>query len=345
MLALALALIERRHEVIVCCSPDHVDWAARLGVRSVGVGPSMREFVARSMASPRYAMRALPALIAEQFGALLPLASDCDVMLGATLTACGPSFAEKLGLTYRYVTFSPAAIPSAEHPSLFTKSQALPRWLNRLTWWLSAFANNLGLRGVIDAERRKLGLGPIADAWSHLLTPSPIVAADASLAAAPGFDQTGAWFLPETDALSSELEAYLAAGEPPVYVGMGSMPRPDTRVLASLKGRRAIVCGLPAGEGQLQIAEAPHGKLFPRCALVIHHGGAGTVHTAARAGVPQQLVPHATDQFFWKKRVESLGLGDAAAARAFSAKVAVDGVQRAVDLIEAGRAPSRPRLE
>lgn len=334
MLALGLALRSRGHSVVVCAPPDHVARAAALGLTAHPVGPSMSEFVERSMASARYAMKALPAMIAEQFMALEPFAAACDVMLGATLTACGPSFAQVHGVRYRYVTFSPAAMPSAEHPSLFTKSQGLPRWLNRLTWWLSGVANNVGLRGVINTERKRLGLPSIADAWSHLLTPSPIVASDPALAPTPGYEQTGAWFLPETDELSPELEGYLAAGEPPVYVGFGSMPKPAVRVLETLKGRRAIVSGMPAREGQLRIESAPHGKLSPRCSLVIHHGGAGTTVTAARAGVPQQIVPHATDQFFWRKRVEELGLGDAAAARAFAQQVVSDGVERAVAIIE-----------
>ena len=43
----------------------------------------------------------------------------------------------------------------------------------------------------------------------------------------------------------------------------------------------------------------------------MHHGGAGTTTTAARAGVPQILVPHVFDQFYWGKRIASLGLGPA----------------------------------
>ncbi|XXX79035.1 hypothetical protein WMF30_09690 [Sorangium sp. So ce134] len=36
--------------------------------------------------------------------------------------------------------------------------------------------------------------------------------------------QNGAWLLPDQTPLVPELEAFLAAGEPPVYVGFGSMP-------------------------------------------------------------------------------------------------------------------------
>ena len=48
------------------------------------------------------------------------------------------------------------------------------------------------------------------------------------------------------------------------------------------------------------IDAAPHPALFPRMAAVVHHGGAGTTTSAARAGVPQLVVPHLVDQFYWQ---------------------------------------------
>ena len=59
----------------------------------------------------------------------------------------------------------------------------------------------------------------------------------------------------------------------------------------------------------LSIGEANHGKLFPRVAAVVHHGGAGTTSTAARAGAPQVIIPHNYDQFYWAHRVAQLGVG------------------------------------
>jgi vancomycin aglycone glucosyltransferase len=44
-------------------------------------------------------------------------------------------------------------------------------------------------------------------------------------------------------------------------------------------------------------------------AAVIHHGGAGTTTQAARAGVPQIVIPHILDQFYWASRVSALRLG------------------------------------
>lgn len=43
--------------------------------------------------------------------------------------------------------------------------------------------------------------------------------------------------------------------------------------------------------------------------MVVHHGGAGTTHAAARAGAPQVLVPMFGDQPFWASRVRELGIG------------------------------------
>src|SRR6185503_15588467 len=57
------------------------------------------------------------------------------------------------------------------------------------------------------------------------------------------------------------------------------------------------------------ISTVPHHLLFPRCAAVVHHGGAGTTTTVARAGVPQIILPHLLDQFYWAHRVKLLGLG------------------------------------
>ena len=49
--------------------------------------------------------------------------------------------------------------------------------------------------------------------------------------------------------------------------------------------------------------------LFPHVAAAIHHGGSGTTHEAARAGVAQAVVPQVADQHYWGRRVWELGLG------------------------------------
>ena len=41
---------------------------------------------------------------------------------------------------------------------------------------------------------------------------------------------------------------------------------------------------------------------------MIHHGGAGTTATAARSGVPQIIVPHLLDQYYWGHRTHLVGV-------------------------------------
>jgi UDP:flavonoid glycosyltransferase YjiC (YdhE family) len=84
----------------------------------------------------------------------------------------------------------------------------------------------------------------------------------------------------------------------------------------ALLGVRAIISKGWAGLGEdvcvkniKMIGHVPHASLFPKMAAVIHHGGAGTVYAAARAGVPQVIVPHILDQYFWGNRIYKLRLG------------------------------------
>jgi len=136
---------------------------------------------------------------------------------------------------------------------------------------------------------------------------------------------TGYWFLDDDAGWTppARLLDFLAAGEPPVCIGFGSMGGRERGAWQRLlmeaiakSGRRAIMlagwAGLAGGDlpdSVLELEAAPHGWLFPRMAAVVHHGGAGTTAAAFRASVPQVVVPHLADQPFWGKRVQRLGVG------------------------------------
>ena len=101
------------------------------------------------------------------------------------------------------------------------------------------------------------------NAYGDLMTARPILAADPLLAPLPvdlvsSTDQVGALFLDDPQPLPTEVEAFLARGEPPVYIGFGSVKDPDpartTRVFVEavrLAGVRAVLsrgwAGLGAG--------------------------------------------------------------------------------------------------
>jgi vancomycin aglycone glucosyltransferase len=179
-----------------------------------------------------------------------------------------------------------------------------------------------------------LRLPPVRDSLAYFADPScALLATDAELAPAPPDvplpdPPTGAMLLADERRLPSAVETFLSAGSPPVYLGFGSMPegRPErTRDVfvkaARLAGCRAIIqasdasAALADGSSLLAVGEISHAALFPRLAAVVHHGGAGTCARAARAGIPQVVVPHILDQFPWAARLERRGLSPPPLAR------------------------------
>lgn len=120
------------------------------------------------------------------------------------------------------------------------------------------------------------------------------------------------------------LADFLAAGEPPVYVGFGSMVPRDPTATADLvlRATEAVGCRVLLGSGwaglgqdrelpphALAIGNVPHRWLFPRCRAVVHHGGSGTTHAGLRTGRPTLVCPFFGDQPFWGARVGALGCG------------------------------------
>ncbi len=135
--------------------------------------------------------------------------------------------------------------------------------------------------------------------------------------------QTGAWILPDERPLPEELEAFLDAGAPPVYVSFGSMPMRQAEEVAGAvveavraQGRRVLLgtgwADLTLIDDQddcLAVGEVNQQALFRRVAAVVHPGGAGTTTTTARAGAPQVVVPQVADQLYWAARVAEEGIG------------------------------------
>jgi UDP:flavonoid glycosyltransferase YjiC (YdhE family) len=120
------------------------------------------------------------------------------------------------------------------------------------------------------------------------------------------------------------VEAFLVAGDAPAVITFGSMAFSDADRLTSIvldalqrTGLRGIVqsgaAGLrpPAAADVLPVDAIDHRSLFPSAAIVVHHGGAGTSHTAAAAGIPSVVIPHVGDQAFWADRLRRLGAAPA----------------------------------
>ncbi|KAJ5573899.1 uncharacterized protein N7459_008326 [Penicillium hispanicum] len=118
------------------------------------------------------------------------------------------------------------------------------------------------------------------------------------------------------------LEAFLRSGQPPVYIGFGSIILENVEETLSIlldaierTGVRAVIasgwCNMQGQEhpNVYYINDCPHEWLFQHVAAVVHHGGAGTTACGLRNGKPTTIIPFFGDQPFWANMIALTGAG------------------------------------
>jgi sterol 3beta-glucosyltransferase len=269
------------------------------------------------------------------WGDLLEAVRGSDALVYHPWTLGAYDVAEKLRIPAIQVAYIPQFTPTRQFPDPLVSGLGLcgaTNWATHVAVRLAFYqmfadlrnrwrVRTLGLapRPWYATDRKRHGRPvPMLYAYSPHVLPLP---ADWSGPLAV----TGYWFLDGEGGWRppAELETFLAAGPPPVYVGFGSMISADPErvtetVTEALRrcGRRGV---LAAGWGGLarpahsetvfHLDEVPHGWLFPWVAAVVHHGGAGTTAAGLRAGKPTVVCPYAFDQPFWGRVVHHLGVG------------------------------------
>ncbi|SOX53194.1 glycosyltransferase [Mycobacterium ahvazicum] len=338
LLAVAVQLQALGAEAVVCAPPDDefAERAAAFGIPLVGFGPPVRAMTTAAAQSSEADVRAhVLGLLAAQFDTVAAAAQGCDAIVATALvwTAAGArSVADKLGIHYVYGSYHPTHLPSPYHPppEFVGRAMGTSEIDNRMMWNHNAHNATMLFGPTLNSHRAAIGLAPVDDVRGYAYTNRPWLAADPTLGPwQPLADlhvvQTGAWVLPDARPLPAELEEFLDAGTPPVYLGFGSMPLWGSKDVVPMaieairaQGRRVLLSHgwaelVPIDDRDdcLAVGEVNQQALFGRVAAVVHHGGAGTTTTAARAGVPQLVVPQGADQVYWACRVAELGIGTA----------------------------------
>jgi rhamnosyltransferase subunit B len=160
----------------------------------------------------------------------------------------------------------------------------------------------------------------------------------------------------DVPAVPPELEAFLAAGAPPLVFTYGSAMRQgaaffDTAVqICRRTGRRGVLLAPQGGQIPkplpaeiIHLPYAPLSALLPRSAALIHHGGVGTVAQALAAGIPQLVVPVAFDHFDEGRRLKDRTLGATLSRRAFRPARAARVIDRLLTDPAVARACARAR--
>lgn len=258
-----------------------------------------------------------------------------DIIVFHPKAFIAPDIAEKLGVPVAMALVVPGLVPTSEFQIMLPPIK-LGRWYNKLSY---SFVNRLIALSVakhVRAWRKKNNLPkakafdllhaadgtpiPVLHGFSELVVPRPDDWPSTATICGCWYEEDDQYYEPPP-----ELAAFLAAGQPPIYVGFGSMKGRDPERLASKvieavqkAGVRGILAtgwgGLKVETlpvGMIEVDQVSHAWLFPRVCGVVHHGGAGTTAAALRAGKPSIVIPFFGDQPFWAHRVHQLNAGSA----------------------------------
>lgn len=273
--------------------------------------------------------RLLEPVIPQIYQAGLELARRSDIFVHHFIVHASRAAADNARVPFVTVTFAHMLLESRHiHPTGFPR---LGDWMNAFGWKIARLALNKTLLTDVNRFRARVDLPRLDDllndAWaSHLL--HLVASSPALIDRPPDWPQwnqlSGFLSLPahEHEVMSDDVAEFLSRDPAPIFMGFGSlMPTSgqhlvDTielmRDAAARAGQRAIIQSeieWPSTNDVLFVKRTPHALVFPRCAAVVHHAGAGTTHTTLKTGSRSITVPHVSDQFAWSDDLHRLGVG------------------------------------
>jgi UDP:flavonoid glycosyltransferase YjiC (YdhE family) len=236
----------------------------------------------------------------------------------------GQAIAQALGKPRIGLWLQPAA-PTTQFSSWALPPMRLPGLLNRFSYVASlhrVLKNSYGKE--VDSSRKKIFGNSGKDKYKgreltlygfspHLIQPPNDWPLDHHVCGHWDL-ASGQWKAP------AALIEFLAAGPPPIYVGLGaasSFTRQSTltKIVSAVNGRRALfypgwskIDATMLPDNFNVIGHTPHNWLFQKVSVVVHHCGAGTTHAAARGGVPSVALPLGGDQLHWANALARAGV-------------------------------------
>ncbi|MGO9385239.1 MAG: glycosyltransferase [Mycobacterium sp.] len=326
--AAARELMRRGNDVLMAVPPNMLSFVEPVGLTAVAYGPDSRE----EMNPASELFRHLATQMHDQVRMVTEVVEHVS-RVKSDKTATLNTAAQGADLVVAGFNEQGLAANVAEHHDI--PVAALHLFPTRM--WSSESMVSVMTKQTDDAQRHTLGLpqaaGPSSrksleiQAYDELCLPGP-AAEWVDLDGRHPFVGALTLELP-TDA-DDEVLSWIATGTPPIYFGFGSTPLPSPAETAAVisaacaqVGERALICGGPndfTGAPHLDnakiVAEANHAAIFPACRAAVHHGGAGTMAAAMRAGIPMLVLWFWLDQPLWAAAVERLKVGS---TRAFSA--------------------------
>ncbi|MGV0853558.1 glycosyltransferase [Mycolicibacterium phlei] len=338
--AVGRELVRRGHQVDFAVPPNLLGFAEKAGLPALPYGVDSQEQLDANafrqywkIRNPATILRELRDYItqgwAEMNETLTGLADGADLILtGTTYQEVAANVAEYYDIPLAALHYFPARANTQVLPV------PLPPKLVRTGWAVAEWVHWHALKEAEDAQRRALGLPKARVRAVRRIVESGALEIQAydplffpGLSAEWGERRPliGSMTLQLPTESDADVMSWIDAGTPPIYFGFGSMPVENpiaaiemiVDVTARLGERALINSGVwdlgdvaaVRAEHVRVVGSANHAAIFPRCRVVVHHGGAGTTAASVRAGVPTLVIWVGADQPFWGKQVKRLGIG------------------------------------
>ncbi len=359
-IALALALRARGHRTTILTYPIFEPLIKSLGIEFLAVGTiaQVEALIGNpDLFHPRkgFALLTRHAIVPaiEPVYRLIEAHANSNTVIAASSLALGARVAqEKLGIPLATVHLQPCIIRSLIDPGMVGNlrlSSTQPLWFKRAFFSLADWAGiDPHLKGPLNKFRATLGLTPISRVLYHWIHSSQcVISLFPDWFAAPQADwpvHTHTVGFPLWDGgghvpVPAEVLEFLDAGEPPIIFTPGSAGstmqrffRESVQAACNLKRRAMLITNFPQQLprdlplGVKAFGYVPFSEVLPRAALLVYHGGIGTLAQTIRAGIPHLVVPNGFDQFDNGARIEHLRLGLSIPQSRYRARSATDAI-------------------
>jgi sterol 3beta-glucosyltransferase len=368
-IALALALMEKGHRVVLSAPGDFKAFVEGFGVpffplygeaEAIMNSPEGQRILKteNTIRLMRYFFAALNEVRHPLRKSYYESISRVDYIIANAATLPIVSvIAEKQVKKVAYTYFMPPVVATKEFPVEDLRLLNFG-WYNRLTYTIAHGLFWKFVKADINEYRAELGLPALCkNVLAHIDRQKPLdlYCLSPSLIPQPkDWDDnhkiTGFLTIPsrkrEThafDKASAELLGWLGEGDRPVYIGFGSNgignQEKFSRVLTDLleqTNERILFCtgwsvfnDLPVHTRLRVTKYVNHEAMLPRCKVGVFHGGAGTLATMLRHNLPVVVVSFYTDQPTWGKLVMRNGLGVHIPVRTLTSERLIAGIRAA----------------
>jgi vancomycin aglycone glucosyltransferase len=310
--ALGRRLQDRHHTVTMIVPEKYRSEIMKMELRMVTCGRNFDEYLeGTSDDSSSEFVKALASQIASQFVALRDALREADVLVADMFLIPAASMAEKVGLPYFQLIQSPLVFERGAFPFVGIPDDKVSGIFGRRRHesLRKEWQDTVG--SVLNREREFSHLKSVPDLYDHLMSAGRhLIAVDPEISEVANSSNSKIVGYYNIDPITSTDKAAIFLDKIPIPISERQSFLSSLFEILQASGHRLMVPSDWSDSNEYIVIE-PAQKLesIAQSTVVVHQGSAGIAMTCARAGVPQVVVPHTMENFFWAERVDSLGLG------------------------------------